>query len=75
MDGRTFRWPSVITISRATGKVTGVEYAELDAVQVCEYATRLARALDTANELQRTRDARAGHEKGGTNNVTIPELA
>lgn len=75
MEGKTFRWPCAVTISRATGKVTGVEYAELDAVQVCEYATRLARALDTANELQRTREARAGHENGGTNNVTIPELA
>lgn len=75
MKAETFRWPCAITISRATGKVTGVEYAELDAVQVCEYATRLARALDTANELQRARDARAGHEKGGCNNVTFSESA
>ena len=69
MSGETFRWPSVITISRATWKVTGVEYAELDAVQVCEFATRMARALDAVTD----RPADPGTEReGGQTNVTIP---
>ena len=71
MKAETFRWPSVITISRATWKVTGVEYAELDAGQVCDYVTRMARALEAVTD----RPADPGTEKereGGQTNVTIP---
>ena len=65
----TFRWPSVITISRETWKVTGVEYAELDAVQVCDYVTRMARALEVVTD----RPADPGNEReGGQTQDTIP---
>ena len=65
----TFRWPSVITISRETWKVTGVEYAELDAVQVCDYVTRMARALEVVTD----RPADPGNEReGGQTHDTIP---
>lgn len=68
----TFRWPSVITISRATWKVTGVEYAELDAVQVCDYVTRMARALEAVTD----RPADPGTEReGGHTHDTFSNIA
>ena len=75
MTGEKFRVPFVITISRETMQVTGIEYAELDAVQVCEFGARLARALDTGKALQAVREGRTDEEKGGTNNVTFSETA
>lgn len=75
MTGKMFRLPAVITISRKTWEITGIEYADLDAVQVCEYATRLARALDAGEALQKTRVNRADTEKGGLHNVTFSNPA
>ena len=75
MDGERFRVPCVITISRETWKVTGIEYAELDAVQFCKFGTRLARAHEAGLALQAVREGRTDEEKGGTNNVTFSEAA
>ena len=75
MTGEKFRVPCVITISRKTWKVTGIEYAELDAVQFCEFGTRLARAHEAGQALQAVREGRTEEEKGGTNNVTFSESA
>lgn len=60
-----FSLPAVITISRATGQIVGVQYEDLDAGTVAAFGSRLARALDTAKDINRE----------GENNVTIPEPA
>lgn len=75
MTGERFRVPCVITISRETMKVTGIEYAELDAVQFCEFGARLARAHEAGIALQAVREGRTDEEKGGLNNVSFSETA
>lgn len=75
MTGEKFRVPAVITISRETWQITGIEYAELDAVQVCEFGARLARAHEAGKALQTVREDRAEHDKGGKRDVTFSEPA
>ena len=60
-----FTMPAVITFSRKTGELLGVQYEELDAETVAAFGSRLARAMDTAKDINRE----------GETNVTISEPA
>lgn len=75
MTGEKFRVPAAIIISRETWQITGIEYAELDAVQVCEFGARLARAHEAGKALQTVREGRTDEEKGGNKDVTFSEPA
>jgi len=75
MAGETFRFPCVITISRKTLKVTGIEYAELDAFQLCRFGERMARALENGKALQAAREAREAMDEGSEEDVTFSESA
>lgn len=57
----TYRIPGVITVSRATGEVTGIEMAEVNEKQylmMCEWVLRVHGLEDLADDMKRRRTAK-----------------
>ena len=61
MTGEKFRVPCVITISRETWKVIGIEYTEVTVAEAAAFGKRLADAYAVATEC-RERPARNDEE-------------